>query len=126
LWLPKWPDDARIFLDWLLDNPLEHFWDLNMRNILAKLFVEAALNDCNGRPVAGDLLAVGEEYEPTIGGTPSAEWWMELNMPTEVVESALHQLAGRSLELRDVVSAVREPESEAGRARRELLDTLGY
>jgi hypothetical protein len=35
-------------------------------------------------------------------------------------------MAERSPELCDVVAAVWEPESEAGRARRELLDILGY
>ena len=58
-------DDARIFLDWLLDNPLEHFWDLSMGNMLPTLFVEAALNDRNGRSVSGEQLAAGEEYEPS-------------------------------------------------------------
>ena len=76
--------------------------------------------------VWGEQLAAGEEYEPSIGGTPSAEWWLELNMPAEVIEAAVDQMTGRSPELRDIVTAVREPESEAGRARRELLDALEY
>lgn len=119
-------DDARIFLDWLLDNPLERFWDLSMGNMLAKLFVEAALNGRNCRPVWGEQLAAGEVYEPAIAGTPSAQWCLDLTLSSEVIESALNQMAERSPELCDAVAAVRKPESEAGRARRELLDTLGY
>ena len=118
--------DAGIFLDWLVDNPLERFWDLSMGNMLPRLFVEATLNDRNGSAVWGDYLAAGEDYEPAIGATPSAEWRLKLSMPAEVIEAALDQMVKLSPELRDIVTAVREPDSEPGRARRELLDTLGY
>ena len=43
-----------------------------------------------------------------------------------MIEAALDQMVKLSPELRDIVTAVREPDSEPGRARRELLDTLGY
>jgi hypothetical protein len=119
-------DDARIFLDWLLDNPLERFWGLSMGHMLAKLFVEVALNDRNGRAVWGDQLAAGEEYEPDIGGTTSAQWCLTLHLPPEVVESALKQIASRSPGLSDIVTAVREPGSASGRERRESLKVLGY
>jgi hypothetical protein len=119
-------DDARIFLDWLLDNPLEHFWGLSMGHMLAELFVEVALNDRNGRAVWGDQLAAGEQYEPDIGGTTSAQWCLTLHLPPEVVESALKQITSRSPELSDIVTAVREPGSASGRERRESLKVLGY
>ena len=45
---------------------------------------------------------------------------------SEVIEFVLNKMGGHSPELCDIVNAVRGPESEAGRARRELLDTLGY
>lgn len=47
-------------------------------------------------------------------------------MPTEVIEVALEQMTLRNPELRNIVTAVREPGSEAARARRELFEELGY
>jgi hypothetical protein len=49
---------------------------------------------------------------------------LELNMPDEAVEAALDQVAQQSSELRATVAAVREPQSEAGHLRRELLEDL--
>lgn len=118
--------DARILLEWLADNPLERFWGLSMGLMLPRLFVEATLNGRNGKPMCGEMLAAGEEYQPDIGGTPSAEWRLTLNVSEGVVQSALDQMTQQGSELRDLVIAVRNPDSEAGRARRELLGSLGY
>lgn len=119
-------NDAAIFLEWLLANPLEERWDLSLGNMLARLFVEAVVNDHNGKIVYGDYLAVGEEHQPFVGTTDSSEWRLTLSLPDGVAQAALEQLAARSPELRDVVAAVREPDSDVGKARRESLQDLGY
>lgn len=119
-------DDARIFLDWLLDNPLERSWGLGMGYSLVRLFVEAALNSASGRALCGDYLAAGDEFAPDVGGTESSEWTLHLNLPEDVVESALEQLSAANSELRDIVAAVDDPASQAAIERRELLEELGY
>jgi hypothetical protein len=45
-------------------------------------------------------------------------------MSAEAVEAALDRVAQQSSELRATVAAVREPQSEAGHLRRELLEDL--
>ena len=94
--------------------------------MLARLIVEAALSGRNGRPAWGEHLAAFKPYEPGIGGRPPAQWCLAMTRSSEVIESALSEMGGRSPELCDIVSAVRGPESEAAHACQELLDALGY
>ena len=125
-------DDARMFVEWLLDGGLvPHYFpgDPGLEGMLAQLFVEASVHGCNGTVVPGSLLAAGAEAELGWAGLgwgseDSSEWRLDLDLDPAVIEVVLDLLAQRSPRLCDIVTAARYPESRAGRAREARLQEM--
>ncbi len=118
-------DDARMFVEWLLDGGLvPHYYpgDPQLQAMLAQLFVEASTDDCNGAGVPGSRLVAGTKEELGSGTHDSSEWTLELDLAPEVVDAVLDVLAERSPRLGDIVTAARDPDSPAGLARRAALN----
>ena len=117
-------DDARMFVEWLLDGGLvPHYFpgDPLLQGMLAQLFVEASMNDFNGAGVPGSRLVAGEA-QLGFGDLDSSEWTLGLDLAPEVVDAVLDVLAERSPRIGDIVTAARDPASPAGVARRTALE----
>lgn len=115
---------AEAIVEWLLDGGLaspffagEHAG----QRLLAQLFVEAAVGEFNGREVPGSLL-VGRRDANSQFMMDSSEWTLTLDLEPQVVAAVLSLMALRSPQLADIVEACRQPESAAGRRRREYTE----
>lgn len=121
-------DDARMFVEWLLDGGLLPYLsadDLRLQYMLAQLFVEASMKNANGVGVPGSFLAAGAGMEWGSGylDLDSSEWELELNLAPAVIDIILDVLAERQVPcLCEIVTAARDPASPAGVARREALE----
>ena len=119
-------DDARLFVDWLLDWVVVKCWGFppedDLRNLLAQLFVEAALHDRNGKPTYGDELRAGVDSPLMFGSSGTSEWDLTVEIDDATVELALDEIARRSPRLSEIVTAARQPDSPPGKARRVAVE----
>jgi len=121
-------DDARMFVEWLLDGGLLPYLsadDLQLQAMLAQLFVEASMKNSNGVGVPGSFLAAGAGMEWGSGylDLDSSEWELELNLVPAVIDAILDVMAERQVpRLCEIVTAARDPASPAGVARRDALE----
>jgi len=120
-------DDARMFVEWLLDGGLVPYLstdDLRWQAMLAQLFVEASGNNSNGVGLPGSFLAAaaGIEHWGYLD-LDSSEWQLELSLDPAVIDAILDVIAEREVpRLCDIVTAARDPASPAGVARRAALE----
>jgi hypothetical protein len=119
-------DDAATIGDWLLSGTLvsryatcNPFIDVMM----AQLFVEASVNDCNGDLIAGSYLVAGKEIDEDqqMCAFDSSEWHLTLDLEPGTTDKVLDLLTRRGPDFSSVVAAARDPKSRAGRARRKAV-----
>jgi hypothetical protein len=123
---PSGTDDGRIFVEWLIDWAIGQCYgfspELGPDRLLAQLFVEAALHGRNGDTVYGDELDTNPNSDPDFGNTGSSEWTLRVEIDKETIECALDEISHRSEATSEIVTAAREPDSPAGKARQAALE----
>jgi hypothetical protein len=123
--------DARIVADWLLGSPVPWYFYKGGNYVdpmlFVQLFVEATVNAKNGQTLWGEDLAEAAGYDlsfrDTGSGVPSSEFALELNVAHEVIDAALDLIAEKP-EFQDIVTAARDPESPAARARDARIEAM--
>jgi hypothetical protein len=115
-------DDGAVFVKWLLEGVMWEGSGGLEEAVLAQLFVDASMDDLNGVGIPGSRLAAEAQWGMDWGVDDSSEWQLELGLAPEVVDAVLDVLAERSPQLRDIVTAARDPASPAGVARRAALE----
>jgi hypothetical protein len=118
-------DDAAQVMHWLFDGGLlSDPGDPTSEGLVAQLFVEAIVLDHNGVSVPGSRLAAGSTTKSGFGDSDSdsAERILAVDMPPEMIDTALNTLAARSPRMREIVAAAIDPSSPPGRARAAALD----
>ena len=97
---------AEYVVQWLLDtgdytSDLLDVWD-GREDLLARLFIGAALGDFNGKPVPGDSLMPGDNF----GTFDTSEWTLTLDMPADELREAARLIAARPSVPPDVQTAL--------------------
>jgi hypothetical protein len=126
--LKRRDDDAAMFVEWLLQGSIADQYSSAvafMDVLLARLFVEASINDLNDKAVSGSYLLAGTEIaEPddTMFCHDSSHWTLQLDLQPAMVDAVLDLLGQRSPQLSDIITAGRDPASPPGIARRAALE----
>jgi hypothetical protein len=115
-------DDARIFVEWLLDW-LPDFYSRNdgFKALMTQLFVEAECHGKSGAELYGSRLAAGWDIGLGFGDTDTSEWTLELNLPNAASSLAEDLIAGRGGLFSAIIRAASVPDSPEGQARRVAL-----
>jgi hypothetical protein len=123
-------DDVEIFLNWLFHGTFAEDYfssDALGEALLAQLFVEVTDASKPGY-ASGDFLVAGLADNPSelgmVGVHASSEWTLYVGLDQSKVDDILDRLTARGGKLGDIVTAAREPESAAGRARRAAIEHL--
>lgn len=117
--------DAADVFQWLMRFAPEDWGTgsrLDSNRMIAQLFVETAEGIGERKSVSGTYLAAGiTEYAYSFG--VGGYWDLTLNLSPDLVTEVL-DLIVQDEDLTDIVTARRDPESPAGRARRVALEEL--
>lgn len=123
--------DARILADWLLGSPVPWYFykDGNFVDpiLFVQLFAEAATSDGSTSLECEELAAAAGHdlsYRDSGSGIPTAYFSLQLGVGREVIDAALDLIADREPEYRDIVTAARDPESPAAKARDARMEAL--
>jgi hypothetical protein len=122
-------DDAETFLNWLLHGSLtDNYFSCEFGEaLLAQLFVEVMDGGEYG-VISGDFLVAGLDGDLSdlgmMGIYSSSEWTLDVILDKTMADAVLDRLDARGGRLRDVVTAARDPESPAGKARRAAVEQL--